>query len=102
MKCNPYIKSVEFVIDLIISFSFMENVKSFKCLHHPNFIGYVESFHDSIHWANKGRMMDTLQRFYIFRQSKLNNQTSDKLTVKPNIIFETVVQRDPHRGLVAA
>jgi hypothetical protein len=44
-------------------------------------------------------MMDTLERFYIFREKKLNNQINDKLTVKPNIIFETVVQEDPDRGL---
>jgi hypothetical protein len=44
-------------------------------------------------------MMDTLERFYIFRETKLNNQINDKLTVKLNIIFGTIVQKDPHRGL---
>jgi len=41
-------------------------------------------------------------RFYIFRETKINNQINDRLTIKPNIIFETVVQKDPHRGLPAA
>jgi hypothetical protein len=49
--------------------------------------------------TDKCRMMDTLERFYIFRETKMNNQTNDKLTVKPSIIFETIVQEDPHRGL---
>jgi hypothetical protein len=44
-------------------------------------------------------MMDTFERFYIFHERKLNNQINDKLTIKPNIIFDTIVQRDPHRGL---
>ena len=43
----------------------------------------------------------TLERFYIFRETKINNEISDRLTIKPNI-FETVVQKDPHRGLPAA
>jgi len=47
-------------------------------------------------------MMDTLERFYIFWVTKINNQINDRLTIKPNIIFETIVQKDPHRGLHAA
>jgi hypothetical protein len=44
-------------------------------------------------------MMDTLEKFHIFRETKLNNQINDKLTVKLNIIFETIVRHDHHRGL---
>jgi hypothetical protein len=47
-------------------------------------------------------MMDTPERFYIFQETKINNQINDMLTIKPNIIFETIVQEDPHRGLPAA
>jgi hypothetical protein len=54
---------------------------------------------ETLHITDKGRMMDTLDRFYIFRETKMNNQSNDKWTVKPNIIFETIVQEDPHRGL---
>lgn len=46
-------------------------------------------------------MMGTLEKFYIFREIKLNDQINDKLTVKPNIIFETTVHKDPHTGLSA-
>ena len=45
-------------------------------------------------------MMDTIEKYYIYRETKLNNQINDKLTVQPNIIFETLVQQDTHRGLV--
>jgi hypothetical protein len=49
--------------------------------------------------TNKGRLMDTLEKFYVFRETKLDNQINDKLAVRPNIIFEIVVQKDPHRGI---
>jgi hypothetical protein len=59
-------------------------------------IGPINNVMEMLHTTDKGRMMDTLERFYIIRETKLNNQISDKLTVKPNIIFETIVQKDPH------
>jgi hypothetical protein len=65
-------------------------------------IGPMESVMETPHITNKGRMMDTLERFYIFRETKHNNQINDKLTVKPNIVFETIVQSDPHSGLHTA
>jgi len=56
---------------------------------------------ETLHTTGKGRMMDILERFYIFRETKINNQINDRLTVKPNMMFETIVQEDPHRGLPA-
>jgi hypothetical protein len=52
---------------------------------------------ETIYITNKGKM-DTLERFHIFRETKFNSQINDKLTVKANIIFETIVHEDPHRG----
>jgi hypothetical protein len=49
----------------------------------------------TIHITNKGRLVDTLEKFY----TKLDNQINNKLAVRPNIIFEIVVQKDPHRGI---
>jgi hypothetical protein len=62
-------------------------------------IGPMQDIMDVVHITRKGRMMDTLEKFYIFRERKLNNQINDKLTVKPNIIFETTVRHDHCRGL---
>jgi hypothetical protein len=53
---------------------------------------------DSIHIINKERIMDTLERFYIYREIKSNKQINDKLTVKAKAIYETIVHKDPHRG----
>jgi len=59
----------------------------------------MEDIMNTIHITDKGRLMDTLDKFYIFCETKLNNQINDKLAVKPNIIFDTIVQKDPHRGI---
>ena len=37
-------------------------------------------------------MINTLEKFYIFRVSRLNNQINDKSTVKPNVIFDVIVR----------
>ena len=71
-------------------------------LENKHFIGPVDNIMETLHTTGKGRMMDTLEKFYIFRETKINKQINDKLTIKPNIILETVVQKDPHRGLSAA
>jgi len=63
-------------------------------------IDEMENIMDIIHITNKGRMMDAIEKYYIYRETKINNQINDKLTVQPNIIFETLVQQDTHRGLV--
>jgi tRNA U38,U39,U40 pseudouridine synthase TruA len=63
-----------------------------------NSFGPVEDITDTIHIANKGRMLDTLERFYIYRETQRDNQINDKLTVKSNAIFEALVQNDPHRA----
>jgi hypothetical protein len=43
--------------------------------------------------------MNTKEKYYIYRETKLDNQINDKLTTQPNAIFETLVQQDAHRGL---
>ena len=58
----------------------------------------MENTMDVIHITNKGRMMNTIERYYIYRETKLNNQINDRLTVQPNVIFETLVQQETHRG----
>jgi hypothetical protein len=56
----------------------------------------MEDMMDNVHITNNGKMMDTLERFSIYKETK-SNQINDKLTVKPNTIFETVVHEDPYR-----
>ena len=55
----------------------------------------MEEIMDIVHVTNKGKMMDTLERYYIYRETKSNNQINDKLTVKPNATFKTLIHEPP-------
>ena len=46
---------------------------------------------DIIHIEKKGRMLDTLKKYYIYRETKYGNQINDKLTFQKNSIFETLI-----------
>jgi len=39
--------------------------------------------------------MDTLERYYIYKETKSNNQMKDKLTVKPNAVVEILIHEGP-------
>jgi hypothetical protein len=41
--------------------------------------------------TKKGRHMDTVEKFYIFKKTRINNQINDKNTGKPNAIFEALL-----------
>ena len=62
-------------------------------------IGPMQDIMETVQLTSKGQMMDTLEKFYVFRETKINNQINDRMTVKSNIIFDTIVCNDPHRGL---
>jgi hypothetical protein len=57
----------------------------------------MENIMHIMHVTNKGKMMDTLEKFYIYREKEANNQINDKLTVQNKAIFETIVYEDPYR-----
>jgi hypothetical protein len=59
----------------------------------------MENIMHIIHITGKGKMMDTLENFYIYRETEANNQINDKLTVQNNTISKTIVCEDPYRGL---
>ena len=60
--------------------------------------GPMSDIMDVVHIASNGRMLATLERFYIYRETKLRTQINDKLTVQSKPIFEALLQNDPHRG----
>ena len=59
----------------------------------------MEDIMETVYITNKGQMMDTIEKFFIFRETKINYQINDKLTVKPNIIFDIIARNDHHRGI---
>jgi len=60
--------------------------------------GPINDIMNVVHIASKGRMLDTLERFYIYWETKLGTQINDKLTVQSNPIFEALNQNNPHKG----
>jgi hypothetical protein len=83
---------------------FQEHLRDFKhgngksrfaqhLLENGHAIGPIEEIMDTVDFTSKERLMNTLEKFYIFRETKLNNQLNDKLTVKSNDIFDTIVQQ---------
>jgi hypothetical protein len=60
--------------------------------------GSMENITEILHITRKCKMMNTLERFHIYNEAKLDNQINDKCTVKPNIIFDMIIQRNANRG----
>jgi hypothetical protein len=60
--------------------------------------GPIDNVMTILHKTEKGRLMDTMERYYIYKETKINNQINDKNTLKPNIIFETIVQEHTNRS----
>jgi hypothetical protein len=52
-----------------------------------------------IHVAKKGRMLNMLEKFYIYRETKHGNHINEKLTGQPNLIFEALLQHPTHSEL---
>ena len=53
---------------------------------------------DIVHIEKKGRMLNTLEKYHIYRETYNGNQINEKLTVQKNPIFEALIQHNPHRG----
>jgi hypothetical protein len=53
--------------------------------------GPINEVMDVIHFAKKGRLLDTLERFYIYNETAKGNQINDKHTMQKNPIFETLI-----------
>jgi hypothetical protein len=74
-----------------LKFRFQEHLRDFKygnnkskfaqlLFENKHAFGTMEDIMDIVHVTNKSKMMDTLERYYICRETKSNNQINDKLT----------------------
>ena len=64
-------------------------------------IGKMEDIMEVVHVTKKGKTIATLEGFHIYKETKAGNQINDRLTVRENAIFETIVQEEPCRGRAA-
>jgi hypothetical protein len=53
--------------------------------------GLINEVMDVIHFAKKGSLLDTLERFHIYNETTKGNQINDKLTMQNNPIFESLI-----------
>jgi hypothetical protein len=81
---------------------FKEHAQDFRLGNHKsNFAKHLldcqhtlHSIEDSmsiLHISNKGRMLNTLERFHIYKETMHHNQINDGHTVSPNAIIEEVL-----------
>jgi hypothetical protein len=57
----------------------------------------INEIMDILHTTEKGGMLDTLEKFYIFRETQGGNQIKDKLTIQSNPNFEVLIPNTTHR-----
>jgi hypothetical protein len=50
------------------------------------------------HILKKGKMMETLEIFHIYKETKVANQINDKNRVTQNVLFDTIIMKQTNRG----
>jgi len=63
-----------------------------------HYIGSVEDIMEILHITRKSEMMNTLERFHVYNENKLDYQINDMCTIKHNEIFKTIGHRNTCRG----
>ena len=58
-------------------------------------VGKMEDIIKVVQIKNKGRMLNTLENYHIYKETVAGNQINDKQTSKSNKIFETALKHDP-------
>jgi 3-methyladenine DNA glycosylase AlkC len=58
----------------------------------------MEDIMEIIHITRKGEMMNTLESFHIYNENKLDYHINDMCTIKSNVIFKTIIQRNTSSG----
>jgi hypothetical protein len=51
----------------------------------------IENSMHTLHTAGKERLLNTIENFYIHRETIANNQLNEKTTTKSNIIFDIIL-----------
>jgi hypothetical protein len=52
----------------------------------------MDAVMEPICFMSKGRLMNTVEKFHIYQETKRNTQINDKNTVQPNAIYENLVR----------
>jgi hypothetical protein len=61
-------------------------------IHAHHSIGPMHTIMEPLYYTTKGRLMNTIEKFHIYRKTQLDNQLNDRHTVQPNAIFNTLTR----------
>jgi len=64
--------------------------------HHS--IGHIDNIMEVLYITKKGRTMDTIKNYYIYKETKNGNQINDKNIIKQNKIYDAVIQGEIDRS----
>jgi transposase-like protein len=89
---------------------FSEHFRDFKYANHKSkfaqhlldnnhSFGPIDNILEVLHSTSKGKLMDTLEKFHIYKITRENIQINDKNTSKPNAIFDTLIREEYSRQL---
>jgi hypothetical protein len=56
--------------------------------------GKIDDIMSVKYYDKKGKHSDTMEKFYIYQETKDNNQLIDKHTIIYNKIFETIIEKE--------
>jgi hypothetical protein len=72
------------------------NVFDYYLLDNNHSIAPIEEIIEVLQTTKKGRHVDTVEKFYMFKETRINNQSNEKNTVEPNARFEALL--GPYKG----
>jgi len=58
----------------------------------------MEDILEILHITKKDGILNILERFHTYNKTKLDNQINNEWTIKSNVIFDTIIQRNTRRG----
>jgi hypothetical protein len=64
-------------------------------LENKHSIGPINEVMEILYTTSKSRFMVTAEKFYIYSETRNNNQINDKNIIKTNAIFEAVSSNNP-------
>jgi len=67
-------------------------------LENQHSIGHIDNIMEVLNITIKGRTMDTIEKYYIYKETKNGNQINDKNTIKQNKIYDVVIQGEIDRS----
>jgi hypothetical protein len=47
---------------------------------------------EPLYYTNKGRFMNTVEKYFIYLETKIDNQLNDRHTIQLNAIFESLLE----------